>query len=471
MSRPVQEVPCVFPLRRRLMPRRGWHNEEWSRQWLQLLMGPRPPAVQWPRSRPLQPKGSGKGRGRSQPPQREVPVPKRVVSTTRSSPAESESEAAAKLAKFEVVYASLDAESPEGKYLKNVIDKTRVRASHGHPRKRLDECQQYTVRAAKRLEMPSKQWSPQLRSRIDCKKSTTSGPQDWRSSRRRHQRPRTRWTWTAVPTESNNSKPWSQSSAEKGTICDRTAQRRSERARLWQTPHFCFQKRWKSCLSGSRPHLRGCRWPWGGAGGRVVSPVGSRRDEVGQREEEVQPWVSDRPFEVTWQSRYGLRGVRVGEALIPGPRSTRIDSDEEPILPGRLSPWCHGDSAESVPIPGTPPGAANDSTVADTDLESGREEQDGFVSLVSQTRSRRGGGHTATSTTVFPFRPIDLLSLTRSESGTITGRRMRSQNPTLSVLVRGIRRLHVRGEGSCSCHPHSGDELPAYSAGDAGETS
>ena len=136
-----------------------------------------------------------------------------------------------------------------------------------------------------------------------------------------------------------------------------------------------------------------------GVGGRVVSSVCSRGDEVGQREEEVQqPWVSDRAFEVTRQSRYGLRGVRVGEASNPGPISTRIDSDEEPIFPGRFSPWCHCDSAESVAIPGTPPGAANVSV----DVQSG-EEQDGFVSVVSSRRIRRGGGDRVTPTTVFPI--------------------------------------------------------------------
>ena len=39
-------------------------DAEWSRQWLQLLMGPRPPSVQWPRSRQFTAKGQGKGRGR-----------------------------------------------------------------------------------------------------------------------------------------------------------------------------------------------------------------------------------------------------------------------------------------------------------------------------------------------------------------------------------------------------------------------
>ena len=144
----------MFPLRRRVMPRRVWYNEEWSRQWLQLLDGSTFAVGAVPRSRPRQPpKGSGKGCGRSQPPHSEVPVPKPTVCTTRTSPAESESEAAAKLTKLEAAYSALDQESPEVKYLKSVIDKTRVRAGHGHPGKRLDECQQHIARAAKRLEI------------------------------------------------------------------------------------------------------------------------------------------------------------------------------------------------------------------------------------------------------------------------------------------------------------------------------
>ena len=130
---------------------------------------PRPPSVQWPCARPHQPpKGSGKGRGRSQP-AHQVPIV--AATTTRSSPAESEAAAVAKLSKLEVALSALDAKSPEGKYLQSVIDKTRVRAGQGHPGKRLDECQQHMVRAGKRLELP-----PQLRNRNVCKKSTTSGP-------------------------------------------------------------------------------------------------------------------------------------------------------------------------------------------------------------------------------------------------------------------------------------------------------
>ena len=173
------------------------------------------------------------------------------------------------------------------------------------------------------------------------------------------------------------------------------------------------------------------------AGGRVVSPVGSRRDEVGQREEEVQ---RDRPFEVTRHSRYGLRGVRVGDPFNPGPQSTRIDSNEEAILPDRSSPWCHGDSAECVPIPGK-------STVADTDLESGC----GFVSVVSQRRSRRGGRHRATSTTVFPFQ-ANRFAVFDAEIGARNDHRQ-AHEESESDWFEAPGGSTSEGEGSCSCHP------------------
>ena len=139
-----------------------------------------------------------------------------------------------------------------------------------------------------------------------------------------------------------------------------------------------------------------------GVGGRVVSSVGSRGTKLASSKRRCNLGSAIVAFQMTRQSRYGLRGVRVGEASNPGPQSTRIDSDEEPLFPGRFSPWCHYDSAGSVPIPGTPPCAANDSTVVSVDLKSG-EEEDGFVSVVSPRRSRRGGGHKVTSTIVFPF--------------------------------------------------------------------
>ena len=97
----------------------------------------------------------------------------------------------------------------------------------------------------------------------------------------------------------------------------------------------------------------------------------------------MQPTIGDRRCEVTRQSRYRLRGVRVGEASNPGQQSTRIVTEDEPILPGRFSPRRHGDSAESVLIPGSP--------------------LDGFEPAAPQRSRRRGGLPNAPLEAVHPI--------------------------------------------------------------------
>ena len=123
-------------------------------------------------------------------------------------------------------------------------------------------------------------------------------------------------------------------------LSSRTSWCRSELARSPQARQNWFPRGWKSSHSGSHPHLQGCQWPWSGK----ISP--SLPNCQRSCQEEVQPRISDRRCEVNQQSRYGLRGVRIGEASNPGPQSTSIDSDEEPILPGRFRPWSHSDSAD-----------------------------------------------------------------------------------------------------------------------------
>ena len=97
----------------------------------------------------------------------------------------------------------------------------------------------------------------------------------------------------------------------------------------------------------------------------------------------MQPTTGDRRCEVTRHSRSRLRGARVGEASNPGPQPARIVSEDEPILPGRFSPRRHGDSAESVLIPGSP--------------------LDGFESVAPQRSRRRGGLPNAPLKAVHPI--------------------------------------------------------------------
>ena len=71
------------------------------------------------------------------------------------------------------------------------------------------------------------------------------------------------------------------------------------------------------------------------------------------------------------------------EAPNPGPQSTRLVNEDEPILPGRFSPRRHGDSAESVLIPGSP--------------------LDGFESVAPERSRRRGGLPNGPSEAVHPI--------------------------------------------------------------------
>ena len=163
---------------------------------------------------------------------------------------------AAKLSKLEVALSALDAESPEGVYLKSVIDKTRVHVGQGHPGKRLDECQQYMVRAGKRLELAvATAVAEQEREQEEYNIGSAAIPPpmevDNTSDRIQH--------LEALVTEFRKERD----------DCDHTVQRRSELARSPWTRQDWFPKRWKSCHSGSRPHLQGCRWPWSGK----ISPL------------------------------------------------------------------------------------------------------------------------------------------------------------------------------------------------------
>ena len=103
------------------------------------------------------------------------------------------------------------------------------------------------------------QLPPQLRNRNVSKKSTTLGlppshPQ---------------WRWTNTSDRIQHLEVLVTEFRKERDDCDHTVQRRSELARSPWTRQDWFPKRWKSCHSGSRPHLQGCRWPWSGK----ISPL------------------------------------------------------------------------------------------------------------------------------------------------------------------------------------------------------
>ena len=77
-------------------------------------------------------------------------------SKVRLTPAETVSKAAAKVTRLEAALAALedsdDADGAEATALKEALKKARAQAAPSNPGRRLDECQQYVARAARRLE-------------------------------------------------------------------------------------------------------------------------------------------------------------------------------------------------------------------------------------------------------------------------------------------------------------------------------
>ena len=145
------------------MHHKGWHDAERTRQWLQLLMGPRPPSVQWPRLRQHVAKGQGKGRGPmtkgdgqsrhnpAQPPQRQSP-PAVARPVTRSSPDEAAAAAQGRVAAVEAAINALgDSDAAALKFLQEVLKKAMQVANCGPVGERLGACTKFVERARKRL--------------------------------------------------------------------------------------------------------------------------------------------------------------------------------------------------------------------------------------------------------------------------------------------------------------------------------
>ena len=106
---------------------------------------------------------------------------------------------------------------------------------------------------------------------------------------------------------------WPLSSA--GMICNRTAQRRSELARVWGTPQFFVPEALEEL-----PQWITCQPSW------------QQGDEVGQREEEVQPWF--------WRSSPKSPGSSGADCEVSGSvrRPTQVHSPPESTATRNDSP-------------------------------------------------------------------------------------------------------------------------------------
>ena len=123
------------------MPRKGWSTLEVPDGWLQVICGPRPPAVRWPKAlhgrgqdRPRSSNKKDANKGSSQPPQGPVPEVRR--GPPQVSPAAQE-----RVVRLQTAVDALgDDNSPKAKMLRDALKKAQQEATMTLVGVRLDAC-------------------------------------------------------------------------------------------------------------------------------------------------------------------------------------------------------------------------------------------------------------------------------------------------------------------------------------------
>ena len=130
------------------MPRRGWRAVEVPEGWLQVIRGPRPASVRWPRAaQNLNRESRGKKVAKVDLPQR--PVAPRPARPARSLDVVS-AETAQEVQRLENAVSALGEDNPLAKPLVSALKaaKSKLEAPIGE---RLDSCQRFLARARKRV--------------------------------------------------------------------------------------------------------------------------------------------------------------------------------------------------------------------------------------------------------------------------------------------------------------------------------
>ena len=133
------------------MPRRGWSTLEVPAGWLQVIRGPRPPAVQWPKASRAQfqfqkPPVPSKKENKKQT-ERKVPG-----SENRRGPPQVSPAAQDRVLRLQTAVNALgDDDSPEAKMLRDALKKAQQEVTTAPVGVRLDACAQFVERAKNRL--------------------------------------------------------------------------------------------------------------------------------------------------------------------------------------------------------------------------------------------------------------------------------------------------------------------------------
>ena len=142
----------VSQVRRTGIVRRGWHDTEWSKQWVQVLRGPRPPAAKWPRVQRQSPSNVPVP-SRGGLPNTGVRPPTKVTdSGPRRNPEENCAAAQATVRRLEVALAGLEESYMAAREaIQASLVKARAAARVIPVSDRITECRSFIERAERRV--------------------------------------------------------------------------------------------------------------------------------------------------------------------------------------------------------------------------------------------------------------------------------------------------------------------------------
>ena len=329
------------------MPRRGWSSITTPSGWYEVIRGPRPPSVQWP----LAPKGQGKGKG-GKPvavPRAPQKIPQKAQSkvgrleaalqalgqeqsSARSAleealktakaevpkqvhPQQRVAEASARVERLEAALKLLGEDDPHAEPLKIALKRAKSQAQVRPVGERLDLCLQYIARVKKtssqgRGARPRSQGSPgSVGGEIGQWVARFGGP-TCRSVGRASTAPPTECRDGGGTQRGDRQVASSGRRAPEGTCARGGSQSNEESKNIGRELHrSCALPRWTLCAESIRSDVDIDRRS------RFHSQGGWQRCPVTPRFH----WRVNREWFRVVGARYGMRGVRVGEASHPGP--------------------------------------------------------------------------------------------------------------------------------------------------------
>ena len=130
------------------MVRRGWSHVEIPNGWVQLIRGPRPKSVQWPRA------------SKESKPQQQVRQqvrPSRPVTWSSRNPEEVVEQARKRVGQLHTAIQALDPTDPARPVLEDALKKAKGQATLPSLEEQIQSTEQFVVRAKKRLDEAEKE--------------------------------------------------------------------------------------------------------------------------------------------------------------------------------------------------------------------------------------------------------------------------------------------------------------------------